>query len=216
MEDDAKLRKLTARGLAEAGHVIDTASDGPSGEAYALATTYDAIVLDVMLPGKDGIAIVRSLRAASIRTPILLLTARDASEDTIAGLDAGADDYVKKPFVFAELEARLRTIARREATNRGSMIVVGDLRFDTATRTATRGGRDLHLTAREAAYLEIFLRNAGSVVTRRMLEDALWDLASDPASNVIDVYVRRLRAKLEDAGEPRVIRTVRGIGYRLA
>ncbi len=216
VEDDDKLRNVTARGLTEAGHVIDTASDGPRGESYARAGDYDAIVLDVMLPGKDGLAIVRSLRAGGIRTPILLLTARDAVEDTIAGLDAGADDYVRKPFVFGELEARLRTIARRDTTNRGSVVALGDLRFDYGTRTAERAGRDLHLTAREGAYLEIFVRNAGTIVTRRALEDALWVLDSDASSNVIDVYVRRLRAKMEERGEPRLLHTVRGVGYRLA
>ncbi len=216
VEDDDKLRKVTARGLTEAGHVIDLAADGPSGEAFAMATSYDAIVLDVMLPGKDGIAIVRALRAAGVRTPVLLLTARDAVEDTIAGLDAGADDYVRKPFVFGELEARLRTIARRDVTNRGAVVDVGELRFDYGTRTAARNGRDLRLTAREGAYLEVFVRNAGRIVTRRALEDALWTTDTETGSNVIDVYVRRLRTKLEEAGEERLLHTVRGVGYRLA
>jgi DNA-binding response OmpR family regulator len=216
VEDDRRLAELLRRGLSESGHVVDLEYDGESAEGVATHGRYDAIVLDVMLPGKDGISLTQALRARALRTPILMLTARDTVSDTIAGLDAGADDYLRKPFVFEELEARLRSIARREPTAPKSELRSGELVMDLATRRVAWGGRSIEFTAREIAFLEFFMRNAGLLVTREMLENALWERDRDTVSNVIEVYVRRLRAKLASVGAPSLIRTVRGAGYRFA
>jgi DNA-binding response OmpR family regulator len=215
VEDDQPLRALIARGLAEDGHVIDTLPDGRECDDYLAATPYDAVVLDLNLPHEDGLSILRRLRARGEATPVLLLTARDATDDVVAGLNAGADDYLRKPFAFNELEARLRTIARRPPAWSGDMLTAADLTFDCSTRQARRGERELVLTAKEAVFLEVLLRNRGRTVPRRVLEDLLWERDSDPSSNVLDVYARRLRNKLASEGEPQLIATVRGIGYRL-
>jgi DNA-binding response OmpR family regulator len=214
VEDDASLADVLRRGLAESGHVVDVERDGASGRRLAAGGGYDAVVLDVMLPGMNGFAVARALRESGDRTPILMLTALDAVEDTVAGLNAGADDYLHKPFVFDELEARLRSITRRDRPRPRDELRVGDLVMDLATRTVTRGGRAIPLSARETAFLEYFMRNAGLLITREMLEDALWERDRDTESNVIAVYVRRLRLKLSPAGEPPVLHTVRGAGYR--
>jgi DNA-binding response OmpR family regulator len=215
VEDDEPLRALIARGLAEDGHVIDTLPDGRECDAYLAATPYDALVLDLNLPYEDGLSILRRLRARGEATPVLLLTARDAADDVAAGLNAGADDYLRKPFAFIELEARLRSIARRPLAWSGDVLQASDLTFDCSTRQARRGERDLVLTAKEAVFLEVLLRNRGRTVSRRVLEDLLWDRDSDPSSNVLDVYARRIRNKLVSEGEPQLIATVRGVGYRL-
>ena len=215
VDDDERLAALVRRGLGESGHVVDCAPTGAQGLHFAIERSYDAIVLDVMMPEIDGFTLVRKLRAVGNTTPVLFLTARDAPEDTITGLDAGADDYLRKPFVFGELEARLRSIARRTAPPSDSLLTVGDLTFDVRTRRAKRGGREIDLTAREGAFLEYFMRHAGRVMTRVMIEDALWTVDKASASNVVDVYVRRLRTKLEAAGEARLLHTLRGAGYRL-
>jgi DNA-binding response OmpR family regulator len=215
VDDDERLASLVRRGLGESGHVVDCAPTGTAGFAFASERNYDAIVLDVMMPGMDGFTLVRELRSSGVTTPVLFLTARDAAEDTIAGLNAGADDYLRKPFVFGELEARLRSIARRTAPPSDPVLVVGDLTFDVRTRRAKRGAREIDFTARESAFLEFFMRHPGRVMTRTMIEDALWTIDSANASNVVDVYVRRLRAKLEAQGEPRLLHTLRGAGYRL-
>jgi DNA-binding response OmpR family regulator len=215
VEDDEPLRALIARGLAEDGHVIDTLPDGRQCDDYLAATPYDALVLDLNLPHEDGLSILRRLRARGETTPVLLLTARDAADDVAAGLNAGADDYLRKPFAFIELEARLRSIARRSPAWFGDVLQAADLTFDCSTRQARRGERDVALTAKEAVFLEVLLRNRGRTVPRRILEDLLWDRDSDPSSNVLDVYARRIRNKLVSDGEPQLIATVRGIGYRL-
>lgn len=215
VEDDAPLRALLQRGLTEDGHVVDALPDGSDAEAYAQTTAYDGIILDLNLPGEDGLSILRRMRKSGITIPTLVLTARDAVDDVIAGLDAGADDYLRKPFAFGELEARLRSITRRPPSYESSVLQVGDIEFDTSTRTATRNGRMLPLTAKESSFLEILMQNAGHIVTRRALEDRLWDKESDRISNVLDVYARRLRLKLSEEGEPGVFQTVRGIGYRM-
>ncbi len=215
VEDDDALRDVLVRALTEAGHVVDAAADGFEGEAMGSDDALDAIVLDIMLPGRDGISVVRSLRDAGVVTPILLLTARTAEADTVAGLDAGADDYLRKPFGIAELQARIRSLARRERSYRPTLLHVGTIELDPTSRRAHRAGRDLELTPREAAFLEYFMRNAGRSLSRDMIAAALWASDADIASNVIDVYVRRLRAKLHGPGEARVLATVRGIGYRL-
>lgn len=214
VEDDAALADVLRRGLAESGHVVDVEADGVAGERAAREGSYDAVLLDVMLPGKDGFAVARSLRDADVHTPILMLTARDTVEDTVAGLDAGADDYLRKPFVFGELEARLRSITRRDPAPVREELRVDDLVMDLRTRVVTRGGRRIALSARETAFVEYLMRNEGLLVTRPMLEDALWERDRDTESNVIEVYVRRLRVKLSANGEPPLIHTVRGAGYR--
>jgi two-component system, OmpR family, response regulator len=214
VEDDASLADVLRRGLTESGHVVDVERDGAAGRRVAAGGGYDAVVLDAMLPGMNGFAVARALREGGDRTPILMLTALDTVEDTVAGLNAGADDYLRKPFVFDELEARLRSITRRDPPRARDELRVGDLVMDLATRTVTRGGRAIQLSARETAFLEYFMRNAGLLVTREMLEDALWERDRDTESNVIAVYVRRLRVKLSPAGEPPLLHTVRGAGYR--
>jgi len=215
VEDDAALRDVLLRALEEGGHIVDTAADGPTAELMGADDSYEAIVLDVMLPGRDGIAVVGALRALGIRTPVLMLTARITEEDAVAGLDAGADDYLRKPFGIAELHARLRSLSRREPRERPAPIAGGGIVYDPVSRRATRNGRELDLTHRETIFLEYFLRNAGRALSREMIAAALWPSESEIASNVIDVYVRRLRSKLDAPGEPPVLHTVRGIGYRM-
>ncbi len=215
VEDDDPLRGLLQRGLAEDGHVVDALANGGECAAYLAAARYDALILDLNLPGESGLAILRRLRTGGFKTPVLVLTARDGTDDVIEGLDAGADDYLRKPFAFAELEARLRSVVRRSPTWSDNTLRVGDLTFDCVTRCGRRGDRDLDLTGKEGAFLEVMLRNEGRTVTRRMLEDALWDRERDPGSNVLDVYARRLRVKLCASNEPQVLQTVRGLGYRL-
>lgn len=215
VEDDEPLRALLVRGLIEDGHVVDALPDGRLSADYLAESSYDALVLDLNLPFEDGLTILRRLRAAGILTPTLVLTARDSVDDVIAGLDAGADDYLRKPFAFGELEARLRTIVRRPPTYTDTVLRSGDIEFDTVTRSARRGTRELSLTAKEAAFLEVLLRNPGQIVTRNVLEDRLWDRENDRISNVLDVYARRLRLKLSEGGEPPALQTVRGLGFRL-
>lgn len=215
VEDDEPLRALLVRGLIEDGHVVDALPDGRLSADYLAESSYDALVLDLNLPFEDGLTILRRLRAAGILTPTLVLTGRDSVDDVIAGLDAGADDYLRKPFAFGELEARLRTIVRRPPTYTDTVLRSGDIEFDTVTRSARRGTRELSLTAKEAAFLEVLLRNPGQIVTRNVLEDRLWDRENDRISNVLDVYARRLRLKLSEGGEPPALQTVRGLGFRL-
>jgi DNA-binding response OmpR family regulator len=215
VEDDAALRDVLVRALGEGGHVVDSAGDGITGETMAGDETYDAVILDIMLPGRDGLSVVRSLRALGVTTPILFLTARTAEAETVAGLDAGADDYLRKPFGLAELQARIRSIARRERSHRPTALTCGSIRYDPASRRAMRNERDLGLTRRETVFLEYFLRNSGRALSRDMIAAAVWPSDTDIASNVIDVYIRRLRAKLHGPGERTVLQTVRGIGYRM-
>ncbi|HEY1654795.1 MAG TPA: response regulator transcription factor [Candidatus Tumulicola sp.] len=214
VEDDHKLSALLARGLRQGGHIVDLESDGKSGQLAACSDAYDVIILDIMLPEKSGLSVARDLRGKGNPTPILMVTARDTPEDVVAGLDAGADDYLRKPFAFSELEARLRTLARRAGAPPRTVLRVGNLTFDTAAKHVERDGRTIQLTSRELAYLEYFMKNAGIVVTRAMLESALWNRDSELSSNAIEVYVRRLRSKIEFDGMPRLITTYHGIGYR--
>ena len=215
VEDDLRLCDVLRRGLSEQGHVVDVAHDGEAGEQWAEAAEYDAIVLDVNLPKQSGLQVVRALRGKAVHTPVLMLTSRDTAEDAIEGLDAGADDYLRKPFVFGELEARLRTILRRgERRPQEASLAVGDLSMDLASRKVRRGPREVDLTARELAFLEYFMRNAGRLVTRPMIEDALFHRESEAVSNVVEVYVSRLRAKLTAGGEAQLLHTIRGAGYR--
>jgi len=215
VEDDIRLCDVLRRGLNEGGHVVDIAHDGEEGESWAGDRAYDAIILDVNLPKRDGLSVVRRLREKRVRTPVLLLTSRDTAQDVIEGLDAGADDYLRKPFVFGELQARLRSIVRRETSESlDAELRSANVSFDLRSRRVRRGERVIDLTARESAFLEYFMRNADRLVTRRMIEDALFDRESETTSNVVDVYVSRLRSKLTAAGEPQLLHTVRGAGYR--
>jgi DNA-binding response OmpR family regulator len=215
VEDDLRLSDVLRRGLSDHGHVVDVALDGDEGAQWGREDAYDAIVLDLNLPRRDGLTVLRGLRAESITTPVLILTSRDTSEDVVEGLDAGADDYLRKPFVFTELQARLRALVRRDTrTHTESELVAGDLRFDLRSRRASRGERDLRLTLRESIFFEFFMRHQGELVRRATLEDAVLSRQSEVVSNVIDVYIGRLRAKLVTSGEVQVLRTVRGYGFR--
>jgi DNA-binding response OmpR family regulator len=215
VEDDSSLRRLIARGLSEEGHIADALADGRDCAAYLTATPYDVLILDINLPHRDGLEILRDLRKRGIGTPVLLLTARVDARDVVSGLDAGADDYVRKPFALDELHARLRSLVRRPQQWNEDTLRCSDLVFDRRTREARRGERSLDLTSKEIALLETLLRNAGHTVTREALFDAVWDRSADPESNVLDVYARRLRVKLSTCGEPQLLHTVRGVGYRL-
>jgi two-component system, OmpR family, response regulator len=215
VEDEPKLARLLARGLAEEGHPADVAATGEEALWMAGSAAYDAIVLDVMLPGLDGFAVCRTLREREIWTPVLMLTARGEIEDRIEGLDTGADDYLLKPFAFDELLARLRALVRRAPAERPVELAAGDLRLDPAARRAWRGATELELSTKEFALLELFLRRAGEALSRVQLLDGAWDMSFESRSNVIDVYVRYLREKIDRPFGRQAIETVRGIGYRL-
>ena len=215
VEDDVKMAALLRRGLTEEGLSADVARTGDDALWMAAATEYDAIVLDVMLPGPDGFQICRRLREAGRWAPILMLTARDAVEDRVTGLDAGADDYLTKPFSFAELLARLRALARRPPLERPAVIEVGDLRLDPATRQVWRNGIEIDLSAKEFALLETFMRRPGEVLSRYQLLEHCWDYGYENRSNVVDVYVRYLREKVDRPFGYSSLETVRGAGYRL-
>jgi two-component system, OmpR family, response regulator len=215
VEDDVKMAALVRRGLLEEGLAVDVARVGDDALWMAGATDYDAIVLDVMLPGLDGFELCRRLREAGRWSPVLMLTARDSVEDRVAGLDAGADDYLVKPFSFAELLARLRSLARRPALERPAVLEVGDLRLDPATRRVWRGEVEIHLSAKEFALLETFMRRPGQVLSRYQLLEHCWDYSYENRSNVVDVYVRYLREKVDRPFGRASLATVRGAGYRL-
>jgi two-component system OmpR family response regulator len=215
VEDEDRMATLLHRGLTEEGHTVDVATDGADGLWRAVENDYDAIVLDVMLPGMDGFEVCRRLRRAEQWTPVLMLTARNAVPDRIDGLDAGADDYLLKPFVFGELAARLRALARRGGVPRPTELRVRDIVLDPATRTVVRAGEELTLTQREYALLELLLRNAGLVLSRPQVLRAVWGDTADRGSNVVDQYVGYLRRKLAQPDRPTDIETLRGFGYRL-
>jgi two-component system OmpR family response regulator len=215
VEDELKLAALIRRGLVEEGYAADVARTGEEALWMARATPYDAIVLDLMLPGRDGLEVCRSLRESGVWSPILMLTARDGIEDRVSGLDSGADDYLSKPFSFAELLARLRALTRRGPTERPAVIELGSLRLDPATRQTWRGETEIDLSAKEFSLLETFMRHPGDVLTRLDLLEHAWDYAYENKSNVVDVYVRYLRAKIDRPFGLDSIETVRGVGYRL-
>ncbi|HUZ82890.1 MAG TPA: response regulator transcription factor [Gaiellaceae bacterium] len=196
VEDEPKMSRLLSRGLTEEGHVVDAADRGEDALWMAQATPYDALILDVMLPGMDGIATCRELRASGVWTPVLMLTARDSVEDRIGGLDSGADDYLPKPFSFGELLARLRALARRTPAERPTELRVGSLLLDPAARRVWRGDTEVELSVKEFALLEVFMRHPGTALTRGELLDRAWDLAYERRSNIVDVYVRYLREKI--------------------
>jgi two-component system OmpR family response regulator len=215
VEDEPKMAGLLRRGLAEEGHATDVAATGIQALWMAAAVNYDAIVLDVMLPQVDGFEVCRRLRSRGIWTPVLMLTARDAVDDRVAGLDAGADDYLPKPFSFEELLARLRALMRRGATERPTVVEVGDLRLDPATHRVWRAGQEVRLSAKEFALLETMMRRPGQALSRYQLLEHAWDSGYESRSNVVDVYVRYLREKIDRPFERESIETVRGVGYRL-
>jgi two-component system OmpR family response regulator len=215
VEDEVKMAALLRRGLVAEGMSADVAIKGEDAIWMAEATEYDAIVLDVMLPGIDGFAVCRKLREEGVWAPILMLTARDAVRDRIAGLDGGADDYLTKPFSYAELLARLRALVRRGPVERPTELVVGDLRLDPATRRVSRGDTDLELSAKEFALLETFMRRPGQVLSRFELLEHAWDYDYENRSNVVDSYIRFLRKKIDKPFGTSTIETVRGAGYRL-
>jgi two-component system OmpR family response regulator len=215
VEDEPKLRGLLARGLREEGHATDAVESGEEALVLASARPYDAIVLDVMLPGEDGFGVCRRLRAEEVWSPVLFLSARDGVADRIAALDGGGDDYLIKPFSFPELLARLRALARRGAVERPAVLVAGELRLDPATHRAYRGDAELDLSPKEFTLLEVFMRRPGQALTRLELLDGAWDMAYDNRSNVVDVYVRYLRQKIDQPFGARSLETVRGVGYRL-
>lgn len=215
VEDDHKLSALLRQGLKEQGYALDLAKDGAHGLELALASPYDAILLDVMLPGRSGLDVLRDLRARGVRSPVLVLSARSAVEDRIRGLDLGADDYLSKPFEFRELLARLRAITRRPAVEPQTTLRFADLEMDVARRSVHRSGRPIDLTTKEFALLEYFLRKKGLLLTRSMILDHVWDFDYDGGSNLVEVYVNYLRRKTEQSGGLRLIHTVRGAGYVL-
>ncbi|HEY1513946.1 MAG TPA: response regulator transcription factor [Gaiellaceae bacterium] len=215
VEDEPKLAALVARALREEGHAADVAERGADAIWMAQSAPYDAVVLDVMLPDLDGFEIVRRLRAKQVWTPVLMLTARDAVADRVDALDSGADDYLTKPFSFAELFARLRAVARRGPVERPTMLEVGDLRLDPAERRVWRADTEIGLSTREFAVLELLMRRAGVTLTRLQLLEGAWDMAFESRSNIVDVYVRYLREKVDRPFGRTSIETVRGVGYRL-
>ncbi len=215
VEDDRRLAGIIKRGLFEEGYIVDNAYDGETAEYMAESAQYDLIVLDIMLPKKDGIMVCRELRAAKVNTPILMLTAMDSVEDRVNGLDSGADDYQVKPFAFRELLARVRALLRREAASKTSELKVGNLVIDTLARDVRKGQKQIELTAKEYSILEYFMRHPNMLITRTMLEESIWDYEFDSVSNIVDVYIRRLRKKIDEDEENSLIQTIRGAGYRI-
>jgi len=215
VEDNQRLSKALKLSLEESGYVVDTAADGEEGQDLAELTPYDAIILDIMLPKRDGLEVCKNLRKQHMRTPILLLTARDAVEDRVKGLDSGADDYLVKPFSLEELEARLRALLRRDAPEKNGLLTAADLELDPATHIIRKSGIPIELTGKEYALLEYMMRNPNWLITREMAERHVWDYGGASASNLVDVYIRRLRRKLDDPFEVKLIETIRGFGYRL-
>lgn len=215
IEDEVKLTGLIRRALERERYAVDVAHDGVAGQAWAEANPYDTIVLAVMLPGQSGLAVCRHLRDRRHRTPILLLTARDAVEDRVHGLDEGADDYLTKPFAMTELLARLRALLRRESPEKGRQFQVGDLTLDVATQEVQRAGHVIPLASKEYAILEYFMRHPNHVLTRDMIAEHVWNYDFSPMSNVVDVYLRTLRRKLDDDFSPKLFHTIRGTGYQL-
>ena len=215
VEDDARIARFVAKGLREQAYAVDISATGEDALYQAAVNTYDLVILDVMIPAPDGFAVCRELRKSGQRVPILMLTARDAVEDRIAGLDHGADDYLTKPFEFRELLARLRALLRRSGELRPAKITIADLVLDTGAQTAKRAGRSVTLTAKEYALLEYLARNAGRVVRRGEIAEHVWDETFDPFSNLIEVYINRVRRKI-DADSPKpLVHTRRGVGYVL-
>jgi heavy metal response regulator len=216
VEDEQKIADFIRKGLSEHGYAVDVAYDGDEAVDWPTVAEFDVIILDVMLPLRDGIEVCSVLRERGLRTPILMLTAKDAVEDRVRGLDSGADDYLVKPFAFAELLARLRALTRRQPAVLGAVLQVGDLVLDTATRKVARGGIPIDVTAKEYGILEYLMRHPNQVLTRTMIAEHVWNYDFDNASNVIDVHIRNVRRKIDDRFPTKLIQTVRGAGYRIS
>jgi len=215
VEDNHRLSHSLKMSLTEEGYAVDLAYDGQEGQDLAEVTPYDAIILDVMLPKKGGLEVCQSLRLQRVNTPVIMLTARDTVEDRVLGLDSGADDYLVKPFAMSELLARLRALLRRDAPTKTNLLQVGDLSVDPASHFVERAGQAISLTAKEYTLLEYFIRHPNQVITREMVENHVWNYDFESISNVVDVYLRRLRRKIDDLFETKLFETIRGAGYRL-
>ena len=215
VEDEKKVASFLKKGLEEEYYAVDTAFDGEEGLALAQINEYDLIILDIMLPKVDGMEVLRRIRGNGSSVPILMLTAKDSIEDIISGLDSGSDDYLTKPFSFAELLARVRALLRRKMKEKTDILRVGDLSLSTSTHQVKRGERKIELTAKEYALLEYFMRNPNRILTRTLITEHVWDYHFDPETNVIDVYVNYLRKKIDQGFEKKLIHTIRGSGYRL-
>ena len=215
IEDEHKINRTVCQALREEAYAVDAAFDGEQGEEMALVNTYDLIVLDLMLPKKSGLALCKGLREQGSTPPILMLTARDSLEDRVQGLDSGADDYVVKPFFMDELLARVRALLRRDTSVKTSKLQLADLLVDTSSHRVTRAGNTIEMTSKEYAMLEYFIRNPDQVLTRTMISEHVWDDEFDSLSNIIDVYIRRLRRKIDEGYQPRLLHTIRGSGYLL-
>jgi two-component system OmpR family response regulator len=215
VEDSAAMASVIQRGLQEEGFAVDVAADGTEGLWMALEWDYDVVVLDAMLPGLDGFEVCRRMRAGRRWTPVLMLTARTSVDDRVSGLNAGADDYLVKPFALRELVARLQALLRRGATSRPTVLECGDLTLDPVSRVVSRAGTELDLTAKEFAILELFMRHPGEVLTRTRILEHVWDMAFDPSSNIVDQYIGYLRRKIDKPFGRDTLKTLRGAGYRL-
>jgi DNA-binding response OmpR family regulator len=215
IEDYKPLRESMRQGLIENGYAVDASGDGEEGLWYAATGEYDVVILDLRLPGMDGLQVLKKLRKKMNQVHVLIVTARDSVDDRVHGLDLGADDYLVKPFEFSELLARVRALVRRKFDQKEPVITVADVEIDTSTREVRRNGKPLELTLREYAIMEILARKAGRIVSRETIQEGVYDYAADPSSNVIDVYIGRLRKKLESKGENKILHTKRGFGYML-
>jgi heavy metal response regulator len=216
VEDEQSIAQFIRQGLSEAGYAVDVVSDGTSGLDYALAADYDALLLDILLPGRDGLSMLKQLRAAGKKTPVLLLTARDSVEDRVKGLDVGADDYLTKPFAFPELLARLRALLRRPPLQTDIVLRVGDLELDTARREVRRAGRLIELSPREFMLLHYLMRHPQQVLTRTQIGEHIWNFDFVSESNVVDVYIGYLRRKIDRGISQPLLHTIRGVGYRIS
>ena len=215
IEDEPKTAAYLQKGLTEQGFVVDSTASGDEGLKMAISTKYEIIILDVMLPGRDGWSVMQGIKAAGLQTPVLFLTARDTVADRVKGLELGADDYLVKPFAFSELLARVRSILRRSPMRQPTMLSAGDLELDLAGHKVSRAGKRLDLTPKEFSLLSLLLRRSGEVLSRTMIAEQVWDMNFNSDSNVVDVHVRRLRMKMDDPFEKKLIHTVRGVGYVL-
>jgi len=215
VDDEQHLTDVLYKSLKEEGYSVDIAQDGTEGLEFARMNVYDVIVLDIMLPGMDGINILNTIRNEGISTPVLMLTAKDTTEDKVKGLDTGADDYMTKPFELSEFMARIRALLRRDSSVKSTILKIADLEIDTVTRQVKRGNKEIILTTKEYSLLEYMMRNAGRVLTRTQIADHIWDYDFEGFSNIIDVYIRYLRKKIDDESDNKLIHTIRGSGYCL-
>jgi two-component system OmpR family response regulator len=216
VEDETRMAKLIRQGLEEEAYAVDVVADGAEALDWVRSVSYDLVVLDIMLPGMDGLSLCHELRSMGYTMPVLMLTARDTLDDKVAGLDSGADDYLVKPFAIQELTARLRALTRRDGPNKSVELLVGDLSLNTATKRAQRGSRVIELTAKEYAFLELLMRHVDQVLTRDQIIDHIWDIDFDSESKLIEVYIHALRKKIDADADMKMIQTVRGLGYRIS